>query len=102
MVERSERALKDRIDEYFKATDTKRRVEVLDDLLKNYNTSYQRIIKMTPEEAVKDPHEVTKNTTRSEKDYVQMSKYRKTFLEVIRQTIQLRCLLFLTCTKSIH
>ena len=88
MVERFNRTLKDRMYKYFTATDTKRWVEVLDDLVQNYNTSYHRIIKMTPEEAVQDPYEVTENTTKSERatepkfkpgDYVRISKYRKTF-----------------------
>ena len=101
MVERFNRTLKDRMYKCFTATDTKRwvggnpgEVEVLQDLVENYNTSYHRTIKMTPEEAVQNPYEVTENTSEKERtqpsytrataqfklgDYVRISKYRKTF-----------------------
>ena len=101
MVERFNRTLKNRMYKYFTAADTKRWVggnpgeaEVLQDLVENYNTSYHRTIKMTPEEAVQDPYEVTENTSEKERtqpaspglkpkfkpgDYVRISKYRKTF-----------------------
>ena len=65
MVERFSRTLKVRMYKYFTTTDTKRWVEVLDDLVQNYNTSYHRTTKMALEEAVQDPYEVTENTIKS-------------------------------------
>ena len=65
MVKRFSRTLEEKICKNFIATDTKRQVEVLDDLVQNYDTSYHRTIKMTPEEAVQDPYEMTENTVKS-------------------------------------
>ena len=48
IVERFNRTLKDRMYKYFTANDTKRWVDVLPDLVYNYNNSYHRSIKMTP------------------------------------------------------
>ena len=88
MVERFNRTLKGRMYKYFTANQTKRWVDVLQDLVHNYNTSYHRSIKMTPKEALQDPYEVHENTKQPERrttpkfepgDYVRISKYRKTF-----------------------
>ena len=88
MVERFNRTLKDRMYKYFTANKTKRWIDVLQDLVHNYNTSYHRTIKMTPEEALQDPYQVQENTQEPEQarspkfkpgDYVRISKHRKTF-----------------------
>ena len=87
MVERFNRTLKDRMYKYFTANQTKRWIDILQDLVTNYNTSYHRIIKMTPEEANLDPGSVpTGSSTKRSKtpkfkpgDYVRISKHRKTF-----------------------
>ena len=60
MVERFNRTLKGRMYRYFTPNQTKRWVDVLQDLVANYNTSYHRTIKMTPEEAMLDPGSVPK------------------------------------------
>ena len=88
MVERFNRTLKDRMYKYFTANQNKRWVDVLQDLVHNYNTSYHRTIKMTPQEALQDPSQVLENTMRPEShntpkfkpgDYVRIPKHRKTF-----------------------
>ena len=88
MVERFNRTLKDRMYKYFTANKTKQWIGVLQDLVHNYNTSYHRTIKMTPEEALQDPYQVQENIQEPEEarspkfkpgDYVRISKYRNTF-----------------------
>ena len=51
IVERLNRTLKDRMYKYFTANKTQKWLWVLPQIVKNYNTSYHRSIKMTPEEA---------------------------------------------------
>lgn len=48
VVERFNRTLKTRMWRYFTAKNTRRYVDVLQDLVKSYNNSYHRSIKMTP------------------------------------------------------
>ena len=38
-----------------------------DDLVQNYDTSYNTTMEMTPQEAVQGPDEIFKNITKSEK-----------------------------------
>ena len=66
MVERFGRTLNDKMYKYFTAASIKRWVEVTDDLVQGYNTSYHGTINITPEEAVQDPYEVVENITKSE------------------------------------
>ena len=89
IVERFNRTLKDKMYKYFTANDTKRWIDVLQDLVENYNNSYHRSIKMTPKEASENPGKAseslygTKHTKTKPKfspgDFVRISKYRKTF-----------------------
>ena len=89
MVESFNRTLKDRMYKYFTANQTKRWIDVLPDLVANYNTSYHKMIKMTPEEAMLDPWYRTNGIEQCPSevsapkfkpgDYVQISKYRKMF-----------------------
>ena len=89
IVERFNRTLKDRMYKYFTANDTKRGVDVLPDLVYNYNNSYHRSIKMTPVEATENPRKAWDNLygSKDEKsnpkfkpgDFVQISKYRGKF-----------------------
>jgi hypothetical protein len=51
IVERFNRTLKERMYKYFTAQNTRRWIDVLEKLVKNYNTSYHSSIKMTPEQA---------------------------------------------------
>jgi transposase InsO family protein len=51
VVERFNRTLKTRMWKYFTETKTKNWVDILQDLIHNYNNSYHRSIKMTPHEA---------------------------------------------------
>ena len=60
-VERFDRTLKGRMYKYFSGENTRRWVDVLDKLVKNYNTSYHRSIKMTPTEALDREGEVRNN-----------------------------------------
>ena len=60
-VERFNRTLKGRMYKYFSAKNTKRWVDVLDKLVKNYNTSYHTSIKMTPTEALDREGDVRNN-----------------------------------------
>ena len=60
-VERFNRTLKGRMYKYFSAKNTRRWVDVLDKLVKNYNTSYHTSIKMTPTEALDREGEVRNN-----------------------------------------
>ena len=46
---------------YFTAINTKRWIDILPDLVYNYNTSYHRSIKMTPVQAVENPQEAYEN-----------------------------------------
>ena len=55
IVERFNRTLKDRMYKYFTANDTKRWIDILPDLVHNYNSSYHSSIKMTPTEAIESP-----------------------------------------------
>ena len=48
IVERFNRTLKSRIWRYFTASNTKRFLEVLDDIVDSYNNSYHRSIRMKP------------------------------------------------------
>ena len=85
IVERFNRTLKDRMYKYFTANDTKRWVDVLPDLVYNYNNSYHRSIKMTPVEASENPRKAWDNLygSKDEKskpkfkpgDFVRISKY---------------------------
>ena len=89
IVERFNRTLKDRMYKYFTANDTKRWVDVLPDLVYNYNNSYHRSIKMTPVEATENPRKAWDNLygSKDEKskpkfkpgDFVRISKYRGKF-----------------------
>lgn len=51
IVERFNRTLKERMYKYFTAQNTKKWIDVVSKLVKNYNTSYHTSIKMTPEQA---------------------------------------------------
>ena len=90
IVERFNRTLKDRMYKYFTANKTKRWIDVLPDLVKNYNTSYHRTIKMTPEQAVENPMKAYENVQDSREpsktkqqfkpgDFVRISKHRGKF-----------------------
>src|SRR5277367_4381319 len=57
IAERLNRSLKDRMYRYFTAQDTVKWIDVLPKLLKNYNSSFHRSIKMTPVEASKTENE---------------------------------------------
>ena len=57
IAERLNRSLKDRMYRYFTAQDTVKWIDVLPKLLKNYNSSFHRSIKMTPIEASKTENE---------------------------------------------
>ena len=61
IVERFNRTLKGRMYKYFSAENTRRWVDVLDKLVKNYNTSYHTSIKMTPTEALDREGDVRNN-----------------------------------------
>ena len=60
-VERFNRTLKGRMYKYFSAKNTRRWIDVLDKLVKNYNTSYHTSIKMTPTEALDREGDVRNN-----------------------------------------
>lgn len=89
IVERFNRTLKDKMYKYFTANDTKRWVDVLPDLVQNYNNSFHRSIKMTPNEAVKNPRKAWENLNKitvsqisptfTPGDFVRISKYRGKF-----------------------
>ena len=51
LVERFNRTLKSKMYKYFTANNTKTWIDIIDDLLYNYNKSYHRSIQMTPAEA---------------------------------------------------
>lgn len=51
IVERFNRTLKSKMFKYFTSRGTRKYIDILDDLLNNYNNSYHRTIKMTPTEA---------------------------------------------------
>ena len=59
VVERFNRTLKSRMFKYFTHHDTKKWVDIIDDLSRNYNNSYHRSIKMTPIEGSKKKNEKT-------------------------------------------
>jgi hypothetical protein len=61
IVERFNRTLKEKMYRYFTANKTKRWINVLNDLVSNYNNSYHRSIKMTPAEAVNNPDTAWRN-----------------------------------------
>ncbi|GBM60754.1 Putative uncharacterized transposon-derived protein F54H12.3 [Araneus ventricosus] len=89
VVERFNRTINTKIRKYLAANHTNRYLDVLDKLLKNYN-SYHRSIKMTPVEASKEENEslvyknlykekVIKKSKYKIGDTVRISKYKETF-----------------------
>ena len=89
IVERFNRTLKDRMYRYFTAKSTKRWIDILPDLVNNYNSSYHSSIKMTPIEALDNPRKALENL-HSQRDtkgkpkftpgnFVRISKYRGKF-----------------------
>ena len=94
VVERFNRTLKSKMFKYFSQNNTRKWIDILDDLLYNYNHSYHRSIKMTPIEGSKDINSKTvyNNLFPSEKtikkkpkyqvdDRVRISKKRKSFVK---------------------
>lgn len=92
IVERFNRTLKSKMFKYFTANNTKTWIDVLDDLVYNYNHSYHRSIKMTPVEGSLKKNSkivynnlfpktdtVPLNPKYSEGDRVRISKKRKDF-----------------------
>ena len=85
IVERFNRTLKTRMYRYFTAKDTKRWIDVLDELVSNYNSSYHSTIKMTPNEALTKPVEAYSTDQKklvpkfSPGDFVRISKHRGKF-----------------------
>lgn len=90
IIERFNRTLKTKMWKYFTAKNTRKWIDVLDKLIKNYNNSYHRSIKMTPLEASKEENEnLVYNNLYTEKnknkpkyeigDRVRISKYKKEF-----------------------
>ena len=61
IAERFSRTLKDRMCKYFSAKNTRRWVDVIDDLVENYNSSYHSSIKMTPNQALVSEGQVRNN-----------------------------------------
>ena len=55
IVERFNRTLQDRMYKYFTAKNSKRWIDILPDLVNNYNNSFHSSIKMTPTEATENP-----------------------------------------------
>ena len=103
IVERFNRTLKDRMYKYFTANNTKRWIDVLPDLVHNYNNSYHRSIKMTPVQARENPVKAWENLnaeampisepTYKPGDFERISKYRdKNSREDTHQTIPVKCL----------
>lgn len=70
VVERFNRTLKSKMWKYFTANNTKKWIDILNDLLKNYNSTYHRSIKMKPKEAslVKNSATVYQNLFPEEND----------------------------------
>ena len=69
IVERFNRTLKGKMYKYFTANNTRQWVNILPDLVENYNSSYHRSIKMTPNEASK------KSNERKARDNLDMYSY---------------------------
>src|SRR5215475_4323724 len=61
IVERWNRTTKEKMYKYFTAYNTKTWIDILQDLIFNYNNSYHSSIKMTPTEALKNEDIVRKN-----------------------------------------
>ena len=57
VVERWNRTMKEKMFKYFSANNTRKYVDVLDDMVKNYNETVHSSIKMTPVEASKTKNE---------------------------------------------
>jgi len=78
IVERFNRTLKSKMWKYFTEKGNKIWIDVIDDLVYNYNNSYHRSIKMTPIEASKKGNEgiVDKNLYKNESDFKLKSKYK--------------------------
>jgi transposase InsO family protein len=92
IVERFNRTLKTKMWKYFTQIGTRKWIDIVDDLVYNYNNSYHRSIKMTPVEGSKKENEsiVYKNLYRESKlskksnkfkvgDKVRISKWKGTF-----------------------
>jgi hypothetical protein len=56
-VERWNRTIKEILDKYLQSTNSKTIINVLPKIIENYNNSYHRTIKMTPEEATLEENE---------------------------------------------
>lgn len=80
IVERFNRTLKEKMWRYFTHNNTKTYVDVLDDLVSNYNNSFHRSIKMKPIEVCEQNLETVKNTLYSENselnDYIVDFKFK--------------------------
>ncbi|KAG1666595.1 putative uncharacterized transposon-derived protein F54H12.3 [Nymphon striatum] len=91
VVERWNRTMKEKMWKYFSANSTRKYIDVLDEMVKNYNNTIHRSIKMTPLEASKKINEkkVLKNLypleeicekpTFSIGDKIRITKKKKTF-----------------------
>lgn len=90
LVERLNRTLRGRIYRFMHANDTKRYIDSLDSIVKGYNKSYHRTIRMAPESVNEDNlGQVLKNIMGSEKkinrkalkvgDFVRIQKWKGTF-----------------------
>lgn len=93
IVERFNRTLKERMWKYFTENKTNKWLDILDDLMSNYNNSFHRSIKMTPVEASKKENikevdknlysDIPKNSKKKPKfkvgDRVRINKYKSIF-----------------------
>ena len=78
VVERFNRTLKSKMWKYFTQKKTKKWIDILPDLVKNYNTSNHRSIKMTPEQGSlsKNSKSVYENLFPSTETKLQTSKFK--------------------------
>jgi len=91
VVERFNRTLKDLMWKYFTANNTRKYIDILDTLIKNYNNKKHSTIKMSPNEALKNEDKVYKTYFKNDEiidplipkfnvdDYVRISRIKGIF-----------------------
>lgn len=93
VIERFNRTLKTKMWKYFTAKNTRKYIDVIDDLIKDYNNTVHKTIKMKPIDAIKDhnfSNLIINYTSKTNKpidekpkfkvgDYVRISRIKQTF-----------------------
>jgi hypothetical protein len=86
VIERWNRTLKERIYRYFTYRNTRRYIDVLNDIVYSYNNTYHRSIGMTPSQVVKENEHIVRARLYPEKP--KRFKYRFNIGDTVRMSIR--------------